>query len=121
MRRYDDPVEVRKGLVRGTTGVVEAPEQFLWRGGLWKVVEVMAHWVETGPWWQSSGVAALLGDDRATAPDTSTTSDLLGEREVWRVEAGRGAVPDGTGDRLGVFDLAFDWAQGGWLLTRCVD
>ena len=48
MRRYDDPVEVRKGMVGGT----EAPEQFLWRGRLWKVSDVVAHWVETGPWWQ---------------------------------------------------------------------
>ncbi len=125
MRRYDDPVEVRKGLVAGSNGPVEAPELFLWRGGLWKVVDVVAHWVETGPWWQSSGVAALLGDDPGTAPDGPATSDLLAEREVWRVEAGRGAVPQaGSGpgsDRRGVFDLAFDWAQGSWLLTRCAD
>src|SRR4029077_7165324 len=33
MRRYDDPVETRMGQVSG----VEAPEQFLWRGRLWKV------------------------------------------------------------------------------------
>ena len=121
MRRYDDPVEVRKGMCEG----VEGPEQFLWRGRLWKVRAVLAHWVETGPWWQSSGVAALLGDDPATAPDPTTTSDLLAEREVWRVEAGRGAVRPGVGgvadDRRGVFDLSFDWAQGGWLLTRCAD
>ena len=121
MRRYDDPVEVRKGFVAGTTGLVEAPEQFLWRGGRWKVVDVVAHWVETGPWWQSPGVAALLGDDPELAPDTTTTSDLLAEREVWRVEAGRGSVTHAAGDRRGVFDLAFDWAQGGWLLTRCAD
>ena len=37
MRRYDDPVDVRKGLVQGSTGSVEGPEQFLWRGRLWKV------------------------------------------------------------------------------------
>ncbi len=120
MRRYDDPVEVRKGLVAGAGGLVEAPEQFLWRGGLWKVVDVVAHWVETGPWWQSAGVAALLGDESGTTPDAASTSDLLAEREVWRVEAGRGAVPQGA-ERCGVFDLAFDWAQGGWLLTRCAD
>ena len=121
MRKYDDPVEVRKGLVAGTTGPVEAPEQFLWRGGLWKVVEVVAHWVETGPWWQSSGVAALLGDDPDQVPDAATTSDLLAEREVWRVEAGRGSASCAGAERRGVFDLAFDWAEGGWLLTRCAD
>ncbi len=49
MRRYDDPVEVRKGVCEG----VEGPEQFLWRGRLWKVRAVLAHWVETGPWWRT--------------------------------------------------------------------
>src|SRR3546814_9682200 len=50
MRRYDDPVEVRRGMVGQGDRQVEAPEQFLWRGTLWKVREVVAHWVETGPW-----------------------------------------------------------------------
>ena len=121
MRRYDDPVEVRKGLVAGGAGPVEAPEQFLWRGGLWKVLDVVAHWVETGPWWHSPGVAALLGDDGDTASDATLTSDLLAEREVWRVRAGRGAVPSGSGDGGGVFELAFDWGLGGWRLTACAD
>src|SRR5664279_5506111 len=39
MRRYDDPVEVRKAMVGGTEG----PEQFLWRGRLWKVCDVRQH------------------------------------------------------------------------------
>ena len=47
MRQYDDPVEVRRG-------ETEDPDQFLWRGRLWKVRAVVAHWVETGPWWQSA-------------------------------------------------------------------
>ena len=57
MRRYDDPVDVRRGMVDGSEG----PEQFLWRGRLWKVNAVVAHWVETGPWWQSREVAPVLG------------------------------------------------------------
>jgi hypothetical protein len=40
--------------------------------------------------------------------------DLLGERELWRVEAG-----DSRGG--GVFDLSFDWADGSWQLVGCVD
>jgi hypothetical protein len=56
MRRYDDPVEVRKG-------PEESPEQFLWRGKLWKVRAVLAHWVETGSWWQSADARAVLGTD----------------------------------------------------------
>jgi hypothetical protein len=62
MRRYDDPVEVRKG-------PEESPEQFLWRGKLWKVRAVLAHWVETGSWWQSADARAVLGtDDHAPSP-----------------------------------------------------
>ena len=122
MRRYDDPVEVRRGLVTG----VEGPEQFLWRGRLWKVRAVLAHWVETAPWWQSSGVRAVVGSDdareggRAVGP----AGDLLVERELWRVEAGRGAGPaagDGISGGGGVFDLSFDWSDGRWQLVGCVD
>ncbi len=117
MRRYDDPVEVRKGMVGGT----EEPEQFLWRGRLWKVCDVVAHWVETGPWWQSSGVHAVLGSseepDGQPGGGVAVQHDLVAEREVWRVEAARGL----SGAGRGVFDLEFDWTQGSWQLARCVD
>lgn len=127
MRRYDDLVEVRKGMVPTSCGPVEGPEQFLWKGRLWKVHDVMAHWVETGPWWQSAGVAPVLGadDDPSTSGSTAgsaptaTVHDLLAEREVWRVEAGRGLAATGAG--RGVFDLVFDWGRGSWLLSRCLD
>ena len=148
MRRYDDPVEVRRGMVAGPGGTQEGPEQFLWRGRLWKVCDVMAHWVETGAWWRSRGAGAVLGTDledavapvgvgggsrsgvAATAGSSapSVSGDLLAEREVWRVEAARGLVaaravgPDGSpGGGRGVFDLTFDWADGSWRLTRCAD
>ena len=120
MRRYDDPVDVRKGMVGGPGGSVEGPEQFLWRGRLWKVCGVVAHWVETGPWWQSSGVHAVLGCDEATARrEQVVTHDLAADREVWRVEAARGLAAAGAG--RGVFDLVFDWADGSWQLARCED
>ena len=124
MRRYDDSVEVRRGLVDG----VEGPEQFVWRDRLWVVCAVVAHWMETGTWWEQPAVQVLLGTDTA-APDRSDPAsdllndlpgdlpgDLLGEREVWRVEAARGAA----GQR-GVFDLSFDWAQGRWRLVCALD
>ncbi len=137
MRRYDDPVETRMGQVSGTDG----PEQFLWRGRLWKVRAVLAHWVETGPWWQSGGARAVIGSDEQTQADELTAgrpsslsrspgADLLGERELWRVEAGRGpgggdgalgGALDGTPDGGGVFDLAFDWSNGRWALVGCAD
>ena len=118
MRQYDDPVEVRRG-------EAEDPDQFLWRGRLWKVRAVVAHWVETGPWWQAS-----TGEDRGEG-----VSDLVAERELWRVEAGRGAQGrqpvdrphgraddrDGEQDTYGVFDLSFDWTDGRWQLVGCLD
>jgi hypothetical protein len=120
MRRYDDSVEVRRGVVPASGGSVEGPEQFLWKGRLWKVCEVVAHWVETGPWWQSRGVAPVLGAQEGSPGEAgSTVHDLLAEREVWRVEAARGLAATGAG--RGVFDLTFDWAEGHWLLARCVD
>ncbi len=121
MRRYDDPVEVRKGAAND-------PEQFLWRGKLWKVRAVLAHWVETGSWWQSADARAVIGSDD-TGDDTGETlvaqrgQDLLGERELWRVEAAAGMAPvDDDGDHGGgVFDLSFDWSDGSWQLVGCVD
>ena len=97
MRLYDDPVEVRRGETEG-------PDQFLWRGRLWKVRAVLAHWVETAPWWQPQ--------DAATAEEPG--GDLLLERELWRVEAGRM-------ETSGVFDLSFDWTDGRWQLVGCQD
>src|SRR4051794_13373102 len=97
MRRYDDPVDVRRGRVRGAGGAVEAPEQFLWKGRLWKVSAVVAQWVETGAWWQSSGVHAVLGADET---DAATRTDLSAEREVWRgggAPGGGGPPPPGGG------------------------
>ena len=126
MRRYDDPVETRMGQVQG----MEGPEQFLWRGRLWKVRSVLAHWVETGPWWTSPAVRAVVGSDDAPAelettgsagPVHSLGADLLGERELWRVEAGRGLGAVGDGEGGGVFDLSFDWSSGDWQLVGCVD
>lgn len=128
MRRYDDPVDVRKGMVDGAEG----PEQFLWRGRLWKVQAVLAHWVETGAWWDSAGARAALGTDTVAddptrgepsgggGPALAVLPDLAAEREVWRVEASRGRL-SAEGGGGGVFDLLFDWSDGSWRLTRCVD
>ena len=119
MRRYDDPVEVRKG-------ADEDPEQFLWRGRLWQVREVVAHWVETGAWWAraSGAVGGAAGGGAAV------DADLLREREVWRVAAARGRVAAAQSaialspehdPGFGVFDLVFSWSEGSWQLVRAVD
>ena len=102
MRLYDDPVEVRRGETEG-------PDQFLWRGRLWKVRTVLAHWVETAPWWQSTS------ESTSERPQPTVGADLLVERELWRVEAGRGI------STTGVFDLSFNWSDGHWQLVGCAD
>lgn len=107
MRRYDDPVEVRRGVHAGGP----EPEQFLWRGRLWKVRAVLATWVETGSWWHDQA-----GDALADGTVLTPVRDLLHEREHWRVRAGRGGL---EGD--GVFDLALDVSDGTWQLVGCHD
>ena len=144
MRRYDDPVDVRRGRVAGpgsSPGAGRAPGEApsgdsskgpsssCGRAGCGRCTP----WSRTGwrpaPWWQSSGAHAVLGaDDWETGdgprPAPSHRSghragaDLAAEREVWRVEAARG-MSAATG--RGVFDLVFDWADGSWRLTRCLD
>jgi hypothetical protein len=117
VRRYDDPVEVRKG-------ADEDPEQFLWRGRLWQVREVVAHWVETGAWW-----ARRTADQGPAQVGGGVDTDLLREREVWRVTAARGRVAAQQSSwhspehdpGFGVFDLVFSWSEGSWQLVRAQD
>ena len=124
MRRYDDLVQVRRGLVQE----VEAPEQFVWRDRLWRVCAVVSHWVETGPWWEQRAVTALLGaENDLGSPELAAAGPapvLLAEREVWRVDATRGrhgvGADPSTGLR-GTFDLTYDTDTGQWHLTRCLD
>lgn len=144
MRRYDDPVEVRQGWIGAPDSGVEGPEQFLWRGRLWQVRAVLAHWVETGPWWQSAGVRAMLGGELPAGSAVGTAvgaaagtavgaaavaeeprpllgQELLVERELWRVEAGRVRTASSESGWSGVFDLSFSWADGCWQLVGCAD
>lgn len=95
-RRYDDPVQVRRR--------DEDPAEFVWRGRCYAVGEVLARWVETGAWWQTA------------ARSQASVGALVGEREVWRVEASRG-----TFHGAGVYDLCFDWSAGAWTLLRAQD
>ncbi|MBO9520325.1 MAG: hypothetical protein J7518_02205 [Nocardioidaceae bacterium] len=126
MRQYDDLVEVRKGPVPGYgadgPGVLldeggpggalppDGPQQFLWRGRLWQVREVVAHWIETGAWW-------------LRRPEESPgRSELARQREVWRVTAARGrAVATLDDPGFGVFDLTFDPVGGAWALAGSLD
>ena len=118
MRRYDDPVEVRKG-------ADEDPDQFLWRGRLWQVREVVAHWVETGAWW-ARRPAAAAGRLRADQPGIGS-----GHRPPARARGVAGGSSQGKGrcrparpehdPGFGVFDLVFSWSEGSWQLVRAMD
>lgn len=99
-RTYSDPIEVRRS---GEAPDESGPTQFLWRGRLYVVREVIAHWIEAGTWWGGSR-RALEG------------SLLTREHEVWRVEAqaGRSAA-------AGVYDLRRDLMADRWVLARAMD
>lgn len=99
-RLLADPVEVQRR--------DDEPVQFLWRGRLYVVREVLARWTSSGGWWRTAAVQALsAGDGPAAAIDD-------GEQDWFRVEAGRASA-------TGVYDLCFDWATGSWSLARVLD
>ena len=121
MRRYDEPVEVRSGLV----DQVEGPEQFVWRDRLWRVRAVVGRWVETAPWWEHQAVRGLLGADQQPDLPVASVATIVAaqEQEVWRVDAtvGRlGMVRPDDPEVRGVFDLARD-ETGRWRLLGCLD
>jgi hypothetical protein len=81
----------------------QTPEQFLWRGKLYRVISVLEQWRESGTWWNS--------------PAASGSGSLVDEeREFWRVEAGRGATSG-----AGIYDLCFNQARGQWSLSSVLD
>ena len=91
-RLHADPVEVR------TTAAPQGPEpeQFLWRGRLYVVREVLARWTSAGAWWKGSPQEV---DER--------------EQQWWRVVAGSLRA-------RGTYDLCFSWSHG-WTLRRVQD
>ncbi len=98
-RLHADPVEVRRH--------DDAPEQFLWRGRLYVVREVLARWTEAGGWWRDVLRSLPAGEARGIDD---------GERDWWRVEACAGRSAGS-----GVYDLCFDWSRGAWSLARVLD
>jgi len=94
----------------------DEPAQFLWRGRLYVVREVLARWTESGGWWRSAAVQAVSsgesGPDVGAAVPPASIDD--GEQDWFRVEAGRASS-------TGVYDLCFHWSTGGWSLARVLD
>ena len=85
----------------------DVPEQFLWRGRLYLVRAVLAHWTQSGGWWRAD----------PAGPGGSLEE---GEQEWWRVEAGSGRLAVLTAG-TGVYDLCFTWSTGAWSLLRIQD
>jgi hypothetical protein len=136
VRTYGEVIDVRTagptdtgtgtgtGLGLGTPGFAAtdgsgAPAQFLWRGRLYLVRDVLAHWVEIGAWWslprRTGGTTRRAGTGPVGVPTSPYAVELdapvrsvavdVGavEREVWRVEAAAGRSAT-----CGVYDLVRD-------------
>lgn len=139
-RLHTDPVEVRRR--------DDEPAQFLWRGRLYVVREVLAHWTEAGGWWRAPGVSALsTGDSSGTFASGSAPLQAapLPSSVKWPSDAGGEPGPDigasigpagiddgerdwwrveaaaGASAGSGVYDLCFDWFRGAWSLARVLD
>jgi Family of unknown function (DUF6504) len=74
-----------------------SPAGFIWRGEVYRVIEVISRWVVASPWWRSESTTGIPSDPS--------------ERDVWRVEA---ATEGGTPI---VVDLSYDRSDGSWTLT----
>lgn len=124
-RGHDDSIHVRLGDARPDGR--RPPAQFLWRGRLYLVREVLGYWRERQAWWSLEPARAVHGEPEplgavptgrpgtatATLPARSHVAQVGADREVWRVEAAPGrsahpgvyqlasdaAAPDGTADR----------------------
>lgn len=124
MRVCNEPIVVRlpPGEQPGA-----APVQFVWRQRLWRVLGAQHTWVEAGPWWDDPRVRRARGQDTVARwsselggpspphePPSSTADDLLGERQVWRVEATAGANGE-----VGVYELVRRGSD--WRLRAVID
>ena len=72
MRTYGEAIDVRTGA--DALSGSDAPAQFLWRGRLYLVRDVLAHWVELGTWWSIRGAR----DPRSTANHSRGSSRSAG-------------------------------------------
>ena len=113
-RRHTDAVEVRTRVE--PAGPV--PDQFLWRGRLYCVREVLARWTESGSWWRGTAVRALADGETGPAATAAVLDD--GETQWWRVEADSGRLAALTAGP-GVYDLCFAQSSATWSLRRVMD
>jgi hypothetical protein len=65
MWEFDDAVEVHSVFVDG----IETPDQFLWRGRLWRVTALRSQRTETAVWWERGIIGpGTIHDPRAERP-----------------------------------------------------
>ena len=142
-RLHTDPVEVRRH--------DDEPAQFLWRGRLYVVREVLARWTEAGQWWRAASVSALTTGDASDAggPSGPGPAELrtapIPSSPKWAQRAWGEPAPDvgaavapvsvddgeqdwfrveagaGRAAGTGVYDLCFSWSTGRWALARVLD
>ena len=116
VRSYDDVVQVREpeaaGMDRTSAGEA-SPQAFLWKGRLYVVRDVLAHWYERRAWWTESAALAVQGQSEQLEEGELPGAD----REIWRVEASAGRQA-GTG----VYDLCRNPSgPESWRLLRVAD
>ena len=125
----------------------DEPAQFLWRGRLYVVREVLGRWTEAGQWWRAPAVSALSTGDASpheASPAALETAPIPSSpkwaQRAWGEPApdvgaavGPASVDDGERDwwrveagsgsaaGTGVYDLCFDWSRGAWSLARVLD
>lgn len=101
----------------------DEPAHFLWRGRLYAVRSVRAHWFEE----HRSGGPSPVGPAPADAGEPAGSAGLRGrpddggvraphDRELWRVEAAAGRMAP-----TGVYDLCLAWPDGDWTLASVLE
>ena len=79
MWEIDDAVEVHSVAVDG----LETPDQFLWRGRLWRVCSVESHWTETAVWWERGIIGTgYTYDPRASEARMDRTIDARADHRT---------------------------------------
>lgn len=94
------------------------PEAFIWKGRLYVVRQVLAHWQERRAWWRDVPSEPDLGSAAGEGLRSAAR-----ERQVWRVEAS-----PGWSFAPGVYDLACspdasapESGREQWALVRVAD
>ena len=109
-RVHADPVEVRTR----TAPHGPVPEQFLWRGRLYVVREVLARWTTAGAWWKGDPQQVDDRESQWWRVEASRRSELASDGRA--VEASRGRDAG-----AGTYDLCLSWSTGAWALRRVLD